>query len=156
LVANPSAREKITAAEKQCATWSDISGLLIPARLHIKEKRAIALSDSKEEGDHMKRTVDINLIRNSSAGYSEEAIRHQVVELRDKDLVLIMSADGKLSPASQPARIRWIGASAMQLENSPRVKIKDTDTGELLMEGDICLRNIAPRNVADGVEFEIF
>jgi hypothetical protein len=100
----------------------------------------------------MRRTAEITLIENSTAGNPPKIFAGQTVEVTHKRDIIRTGVDGMTFPAHQPSTILWVEGTTTDLQNITDVKII-ADNGEVLVDGELNTRHGVPHAVPEGVIF---
>ena len=100
----------------------------------------------------MKRTAQITLIENSTAGNKPKVFAAQTVEVIDEPDTIVSSVDRHISQASHPSTIFWHGGAASQFVGITNVTIVGSD-GQVLVDGELNTTYGAPKDVTGGVKF---
>lgn len=100
----------------------------------------------------MRRTAEITLTENSTAGSPPKVFARQSVEITHEADTVVRSVDGHVARGRHPSTVVWFGGSLKDLEGVTNVKVV-TDRGEILIDGELNTFQGGPNEIAEGVRF---
>lgn len=103
----------------------------------------------------MKKTVDILLVENSTAGNLPKIFKAQTVEVFHELDAVLTGIDGRVSTGSYPSKVVWFGGLVSYLNHITDITITDTKDSVVLIDGTLNTNYGVPRNVDDTVIFHV-
>ena len=103
----------------------------------------------------MKLKADIMLEEQSTAGKPPKTFAGQMVEIIYEKPTVVVSVDGYTSIGEHPSKVFWRGGAAVELAGITHVKLQQSDSGQVLVDGGLNTNYEAPRDVPGGVRFEV-